>query len=591
MQGYIHHNGAKIEIEIDKDGEIGRGATARIYLVRSPAYRDQVAKIYNDATRFNQEKIEAMLDGPPQQLSVKANGHVYPQFAWPRFILRDAGNRAIGFLMPRIDEAESFILNYFYDLTLAKARGLNQQQTLSQKLMIARNLSLLLAELHKRGHYVIDFKPENIKVFRKSRYVALLDCDSFSIKGENNKRYWATNYSSEYIAPEALRSKSAPKQLGESQDRYALAVVLFQLLNNGTHPFQGIPKSSAVFGGTDEKVKKGWYPYGKDGHPAIAPRPESIHNCFDDKLRAMFDQAFAGAPRQRPSAAQWHEYFGALIKEQGLRVCSAKPHDPMHSCFAGKPCVACQYEPMVTAGSVSSGSTKAGSVIGVGGRAMMCWRCGQQVIPLPGQSGVRALTKCPNCNALQTELEIESTHDVRKLDLSILNCCACCLGAVDTAATVRASDGNLDLVVPMCNVCYRTHWSRTYLSWLTLGGSFLLSLLVVGLAIHMAAWIEGINDYNALKLIASNSDNYPWWINVAISVACFISTIYFWGYIHGRLFDRGDKHARECKSIASADKLRLTQNGKVVGYRYRILFGNPFAARLLRAKRFRLFSR
>ena len=34
-----------------------------------------------------------------------------------------------------------------------------------------------------------------------------------------------------------------PEDMGEEQDKFALAVIIFKLLNNGIHPFSGAPKN------------------------------------------------------------------------------------------------------------------------------------------------------------------------------------------------------------------------------------------------------------------------------------------------------------------------------------------------------------
>ena len=31
-------------------------------------------------------------------------------------------------------------------------------------------------------------------------------------------------------------------EMGEEQDKFALAVMIFKLLNNGIHPFSGVPR-------------------------------------------------------------------------------------------------------------------------------------------------------------------------------------------------------------------------------------------------------------------------------------------------------------------------------------------------------------
>ena len=80
------------------------------------------------------------------------------------------------------------------------------------------------------------------------------------------------------------------------QDLFALAVVIFQLLNFGIHPFSGLISSGDSATTTDEKVSKGYYPYGAKSHPSIKPikgvlRPTlgSLLPKLDDKTGILVD--------------------------------------------------------------------------------------------------------------------------------------------------------------------------------------------------------------------------------------------------------------------------------------------------------------
>lgn len=62
----------------------------------------------------------------------------------------------------------------------------------------------------------------------------MFDCDGFSIQGEQ-ARFPAEFVSEEYIYPEGMAQSC--EDMGEEQDKFALAVIIFKLLNNGIHPF------------------------------------------------------------------------------------------------------------------------------------------------------------------------------------------------------------------------------------------------------------------------------------------------------------------------------------------------------------------
>lgn len=327
-------------ILIDNRRVIGRGAVATVHPVISEGDRGKVAKIYHDPAKLSRSKIEAMLARPPRPLTTRVGAEEFPKYAWPVSIVEHQ-DVAVGFVMPAVDPALSLTLDHFYDRALLAERGLPDGLPLTFKLDLCRNLSLVLSDLHAHGHFVVDFKPQNMKVYKRTHIVAMLDCDSYCIRGDGGRVFSATNYSSGYIAPEALRARAAPKSLGEHQDRFALAVVLFQLLNNGIHPFQGILQGDEELSTNDEKVREGLYPHGLTPNPGIRPIRLSMHRCFDDRTRALFDRAFAGAPAERPSPGEWTRHFSAILQNKGLEKCSVRPDDANHIRFAGQACAAC----------------------------------------------------------------------------------------------------------------------------------------------------------------------------------------------------------------------------------------------------------
>lgn len=336
------------ELKIDDSKPLGKGATALVYNVHSPEFSDKVVKVYHNRNQFDRAKIRAMLADAPALEYGNGFGPRMHKFAWPSHIVYNNANSPVGYLMPRIGSDASLPLNFFFERMLATAELPINEQSLTARVRIAYNISSLLAELHAHEHYVIDFKPQNTKVSVNGLYVTLLDCDSFSIHGRD-RRFPATNYSSEYIAPEALASRTRPQELLEHQDRFALAVVLFQLLNNGVHPFQGILRPGLDLPTTDDCVRAGFYPYGRAANPAVRPCVQSIHECFDDEIRRLFDQAFTGWPEGRPTASEWTAYFKSILDEKKLQRCEKRPNDPTHIRFRGKPCGLCHFDSVLAA--------------------------------------------------------------------------------------------------------------------------------------------------------------------------------------------------------------------------------------------------
>lgn len=340
------------DVNVDTSNAVGSGGEASVYKAFI-GKKLHAAKIFHDTHKVNVAKIRAMIVNPPTNLTGETAGIKYPRYAWPISFIFDSDNQPVGFLMPIIDIAESFTLDHYYDKNLIPKLEAPEEVALSYKIEIAANLSALIADLHRHEHYFIDFKPQNVRVFKRTHAVTLVDCDGFSIGSAEGNRYPAQLLSTDYISPEAFRKHSSAKDLGMEQDKYALAVIIFQLLNAGIHPFQGIMTDHDSSANTnDEKAAAGLYSHGLSPNPKIKPRPQSIHSCFDDQTRAMFDMAFTGSPEQRPSAEDWATHLQSILNNKMLGRCDAHPYDIRHMHLADKPCPACFLSAVERNGSI-----------------------------------------------------------------------------------------------------------------------------------------------------------------------------------------------------------------------------------------------
>jgi hypothetical protein len=154
--------------------------------------------------------------------------------------------------------------------------------------------------------------------------MAILDTDGFSINGA--RRLPARQFSDEYIAPEAQDKK--PEQLGLEQDLFALTVIIFRLLNNGIHPYQGVDAGNHPTN-LQERINAGLYAYGCAPHASVEPAPASIHHYFENDTRYLFDDAFQ-ATTARPTAEEWRSHLHGLITNKVLAKCAINPKEHAH---------------------------------------------------------------------------------------------------------------------------------------------------------------------------------------------------------------------------------------------------------------------
>lgn len=318
------------------------GAGSVYFLADDPS---RVAKIYHSHidTRYYQRKLQAMLEHRPQ-IPAPVAGESVVQLAWPDYVLFDEHKRVCGFAMPVLDTQRSIELEYILQARQAKAHNL--PDGIGAKVSLACNLATLVSALHARQHRVVDMKPVNLRFYRDSLYVALLDCDGFSIQGDG-ERFPAGQFTPDYLAPELQHVGQIAREQEEAQDRFSLAVIVFQLLNHGIHPYSGRAQTAKVPDDLPGRIAAGCYAYGTETAKNILPVPASTHHLLPGELRKLFDRAFTGSPARRPSADEWAQILRpyALRSTQKIVLCKQQ-----HQHFAGMPCLVCAREKQVAEG-------------------------------------------------------------------------------------------------------------------------------------------------------------------------------------------------------------------------------------------------
>ena len=326
---------AKGRYRLDDFGQtavrLGNGAAGTVY--KHPRLPGQAIKIYHTEARADEhrDKVRAMLKTTPKEVQTRKG--IF-QLAWPNAEVAASGC-FVGFVMPLIDYSQAWKLQ---QAVHARQRLRNKiPERLDFRLYAARNLAALLKSLHEAGHHVIDLKPQNVMVYSEQvpdavAHVILVDCDGFQIRGPDGRRHDADLATPEFLHPavarehkgEASFDKKTINDYADLQDNFALAVILFELLNNGLHPLSGKPRSANVPPDLASRLREcaRYYPYGTSGgSPELLPDDDSLHGWFDPALRALFDSAFTGQTPPRP--AEWLGVLGRLATSP--QRCLANP--------------------------------------------------------------------------------------------------------------------------------------------------------------------------------------------------------------------------------------------------------------------------
>lgn len=324
MPDFIAHYTGSRTVRISLGQKIGSGASGDIYRISGIA--NTVAKLYRDRSDLSHYdgKILEMLQRPPNIRPILHSGQIYNQIAWPQASLRDNNGSFVGFIMPEIDMGTATELEHILQRAVRRQRKL--PEFYGGRVLLAANLASVMAELHLLSHYFIDMKPINIRFYPQNWYLAIIDTDGFSVQG---KRRWpARQYSDQYIAPEA--KGQSPTVLGVEQDLFSLAVIIFQLLNNGIHPYQGIDATGQGITSIQDRIYAGLYAYGQLASSQVKPTLTSIHEYIHPTTRNFFDRAFLGNPASRPTAREWSDHLRDLITSNVLIKCNKNPSEHAH---------------------------------------------------------------------------------------------------------------------------------------------------------------------------------------------------------------------------------------------------------------------
>lgn len=303
-------------LTLDTTQEIGAGGEARIYPVRGD--RTVVAKVSHDPTEDRARKLAAMIPNPPTD-PMTAHGGV--SIAWPLDLLLRPGNHqhAVGFLMPRVAGMQP--LFRFYNP--GERRQLDPLFSYIYLLRTARNLAAIMAALHDKGYVIGDVNESNVLVSEQA-LVALVDTDSFQVLDhQHGTLFRCTVGKPEFTPPELQGRIFAHVDRTPEHDRFGLAVLLFQMLLEGTHPFDGIFQGTGDPPPVGERIRAGHFPYGTRPAPYRPPLVAPPFAILPPSVQHLFLRCFEdghGTPSVRPDAQTWR--LALSVADEALATCT-----------------------------------------------------------------------------------------------------------------------------------------------------------------------------------------------------------------------------------------------------------------------------
>ena len=290
--------------------ELARGGEGAIYEIAGR--RDVVAKLYLKAIdRERSEKISALVSLGNEKLQALT--------AWPIEALRDAAGNTCGFTMPRIIGHRD--IHNLYNPRSRKAEFPNADWRFL--IRASTNIARAFAVIHGAGVVVGDVNERGVMV-SKDAIVRVIDCDSFQVF-VGNRRFPCAVGVPTFTPPELQNQKDFKSIVRTANhDNFGLALLIFQLLFMGKHPFAGrflgrgempLEKSIAEFR----------FVYGSEGRTLQMEPPPGAPPLavVPSPIATLFEKAFSrnGTNQGRPAAKEWVTALETL--EGQVKKCSA----------------------------------------------------------------------------------------------------------------------------------------------------------------------------------------------------------------------------------------------------------------------------
>lgn len=286
--------------------KLGQGGEGAVLEISSQS--DLVAKIYHNATTPEKAaKLTAMVKLRTEKL-LKLS-------AWPINTLHEKpGGIVKGFVMPKVVDHHD--IHILYGI---KSRHAEYPEARWPFLIqAAANVARAFSVIHEHRHVIGDVNQGGV-VVSKSATVRLVDCDSFQVSAKG-QRYLCEVGVPTHTPPELQDRSFKGVVRTHDHDAFGLAVIIFQLLFMGRHPFSG-----AFLGRGDmpleRAIKEFRFAYGPSATARQMKQPPATLplDAVSAPLVNLFELAFLTSGT-RPRAQEWIVPLVDLAKN--LKQCS-----------------------------------------------------------------------------------------------------------------------------------------------------------------------------------------------------------------------------------------------------------------------------
>ncbi|MEU1372039.1 hypothetical protein ABZ442_00055 [Streptomyces triculaminicus] len=279
-----------------------------------------VVKIYHEPPGPEQERrlcrmlTMAPLGGRPVDFTQQ------PELAWPTAPARDPGGEFVGYAMRKFGEPEHVQLVALFSRA-QRLRMFPDRADWKFLLGVSWNLAFMTARMHDEELVIGDFSSNNVVVDRNG-FITFLDCDSIAFTDPvSGEAFPCEMHTADYSAPERQAGGPATR----ASDDFALAVLIYQILTAGNHPFGGVLHDSDSQATVKDNIAASCS-YVVRPERVVIPRGVIDPSVLPPALLALAHRAFGLGvtnPPARPSAREW---LVALTQERpSVRTCTARP--------------------------------------------------------------------------------------------------------------------------------------------------------------------------------------------------------------------------------------------------------------------------
>ncbi|MBS1722920.1 MAG: hypothetical protein JSS66_08210 [Armatimonadetes bacterium] len=270
---------------------LGQGGEGSVYGLVGDA--TLAVKVFRET---NEDRIDKLME-----LVAMDNPRLRLAGAWPHLLLTGHDGSVVGYQM-------EFLQGWVPLFSVYQVRSrlrILPNASWSYLIRVARNLTTCVHYIHEAGLVIGDLNESN--VLADSRGMArLIDVDSFQV-GEHRCQVGKSE-----LTPPELQGRSLQNRLrSPNDDLFALAILLFQTLVFGRHPYAGCTEGDRE-ATLESHIKAGHYAWTTRRSVPVHPPQELSIDWLPAEIRGLFEDAFDPDIRHRPSAIQWFEALKRL---------------------------------------------------------------------------------------------------------------------------------------------------------------------------------------------------------------------------------------------------------------------------------------